>query len=259
LHRLYPNAQRLALGIGASREDWLKLFLLGMAQTLGRVRPEASRSFLELCDREGWLSALARAKEDPHAWVDLLNEYLDDRIERLTFQQWMRLLVGLFIVGRGLDDYVDALLSIDRMRGGVSPGHIFNPRANPAFQGGGPDAAPISQVLGIGCCFVLRELAAANVVANPAVHPYCYVPSAGVRWLVGMLGGPDLDNVSGPRWVQSAAIYQFLREELGPGGATFDGAFDIPLQLLAYDSGLLQRVLSLSPPPELDDESRDEA
>jgi hypothetical protein len=151
------------------------------------------------------------------------------------------------------------LLSIDRMRGDVSPDHIFNPRANPAFQGGGPDAAPISQVLGIGCCFVLRELAAANVVANPAVHPYCFVPSASVRWLVRMLGGPDLDSVAGPRSVQSVAIYEFLCDELGRDDATFDGAFDIPLQLLAYDSGLLQRVLSLLPPPELDDESRDEA
>ena len=34
---------------------------------------------------------------------------------------------------------------------------------------------------------------------------------------------------------------------------------NLPLQLLAYDPDLLQRVLTLSPPADLDDESRDEA
>ena len=48
--------------------------------------------------------------------------------------------------------------------------------------------------------------------------------------------------------MRSVAIYEFLRDELGPDDATFDGAFDIPLQLLAYDPDLLQRVLTLSRP-----------
>jgi hypothetical protein len=72
------------------------------------------------------------------------------------------------------------------------------------------------------------------------------------------MGGPDLNNVAGPQWVRSAEIYSFLRDELGAGDATFDGAFDIPLQVLWHDSDLLQRVLNLSRPENLDDESRDE-
>jgi hypothetical protein len=259
LERLYPNGQRLALETGASREDWLKLFLLGMAQTLGRARPEASRNFVDLCEREGLLSAFARTHEDAYGWLDRLDEYLGRQIQSVKYHVWLRLLIGLWLVGRGLDEYVAAIDSINRTPGAISPDLIFNPRTNPNLQGGGPDAPPIAPILGIGCCFVLRELVATNVVTNPALHPYCYVPSAGVRWLVRTLAGPDLETVPGPRWVRSVAIHDFLRKELGSDGATFDGAFDIPLQLLAYNPDLLQRVLSLSAPPELDDDSRDEA
>ena len=86
LQRLYPNGQRLALGTGASREDWLKLFLLGMAQTLGYARPEASRNFVDLCEREGFLSAFARTQEDMYAWLDLLDEYLGRQVQSLKYQ-----------------------------------------------------------------------------------------------------------------------------------------------------------------------------
>ena len=54
LHRLYPGGRRLTLEQG-SREDWLALFLMGIAQTLGRVRPEATRNFVVLCQEQGWL------------------------------------------------------------------------------------------------------------------------------------------------------------------------------------------------------------
>jgi hypothetical protein len=73
-----------------------------------------------------------------------------------------------------------------------------------------------------------------------------------------MLGGPDLDTIQGPRWFRSEALHAFLRDELGEADAIFDGAFDVPLQLLVYNNELLQRVLSLSPPPEVDLENRDE-
>jgi hypothetical protein len=247
LQRLYPGGRRLTLEQG-SREDWLALFLMGIAQTLGRVRPEATRNFVVLCQERGWLRELARAHDDPAAWLRLLDDYIDDMVDEFPFQLWIRLLVALFIVGRRLDEYVEALQSIDRLPPPFTPDQVFNPRTAAVFQGGGPDAAPIGHILGIGSCFVLRELASAKVVSNALIHPYCFVPTRRVRWLVRALGGPDVSIIGGARWNQSAAIYEFLSEQLGAENATFDGVFDLPLQLLAYDSDLLQRVLALQPP-----------
>lgn len=256
LQRLYPTGDRLALKHGDRREDWLRLFLLAIAQSVGRVQPEATRNFAKLCEERGWLAAMARAQEDPTAWLGAFDEHIDNQVERLPFQLWMRLLIGLFIVGRRLDEYVEALRSIDRWSGPFSPDQVFNPRASARLAGGGADAPPIAQVLGIGCCFLLRELTSGQAIANPVVHPFCYVPTKKVRWLVRQLGGPNLEDLPGPRWNQSAAIYEFLRSKLGPNDATFDGTFDLPLQLLAYDDRLLNRVLNLTPPagPDLEEE-----
>ena len=49
------------------------------------------------------------------------------------------------------------------------------------FSGGGPSAPPLTRALGIGACFVVRELVRVDVLKSPLAHDHSYVavrPSA---------------------------------------------------------------------------------
>ena len=68
-------------------------------------------------------------------------------------------------------------------------------RASLAFQGGGLDAPPVSRTLGIGTCFVVRELVRAKVTTNHLSFRHCYVPSGRVRRLMSLLGCHGLEGM----------------------------------------------------------------
>jgi hypothetical protein len=113
-----------------------------------------------------------------------------------------------------------------------------------------PDAPPVSRVLGIGGCFVVRELLRRKVVEdNPDAYPHCYVPVRSTRDLLEQLGCRGLSD-NGLPWDRSRLIYAFLQERLGDD-ATFCGDFDLPLLLVSRDTELQRRFLSA--PLESDD------
>jgi len=224
------------------RTEWLKLFLYGILHSVGRTSHEANQNFVRLCTDNGWLSRLAKAHESREAWLKAWDEYIDEQIQDIKFFHWMKQLIGLFVVARRLDDYVEAFLAVNQIEKPFALSQITAPRANENFQGGGPDAPPISKVLGIGAWFIMRELVRKGIIENKNAYQHCYVPVKGVRDIVEGMGGPFLENSN--REEQSILIYEFLAEHLGKEKATFNGAFDIPLQLIMEDDNLRDELFN---------------
>jgi hypothetical protein len=246
----FPNINEDVPDNPAERKEWLKLFLYGILHSIGRTAYEANRNFVRLCENHGWLSLLANS-DRPHDWLKVWDEYIEEQIQGIKFFHWMKQLIGLFLVARRLDDYVEAFLAVNQINGTFSLKQITATRASELFQGGGPDAPPISNVLGIGAWFIMRELVRKGIIKNKNAHRHCYVPMKRVRDLVERMGGPSLENFS--REEQSIRIYRFLADHLGEENATFNGAFDIPLQLIAQDDELWNEFFTEAR-PEFEDE-----
>ena len=245
--RLYPDGQPPSLRTSfsprdnADRKQWLTLLLLGTLHKLGRVQLEQHRDFLRRCERMGWLDVFADREHDAHRWMQVLEDYLDDPSGRHDYYQWMKQFVEIFQVSRWLSEYVDAILSINRLRDPFALDQILAPRTSAFFSGGGPEAPSLTRALGIGACFVMRELARLGHLQQSLAHRYCYVPSQGVCDLLDALGCSGLEAAS--RTDQSAAIHRFLAERLGEDRATFDGSFDLPLQAVTSEVKLQMELL----------------
>jgi len=165
----------------------------------------------------------------------------------------MKQLIGLFIISRRLNEYVDAFLAINHIKDPFSLNQITRPRASEIFQGGGPDAPPISGILGMGAWFIIRELVRKGVIENEHAHQHCYVPVKRVRTLIQRLNGPSLENLS--KEEQSIQIYKFLVNHLGAESATFQNTFDIPFQMIAMNESLQMKFFEEAiPEDELEDE-----
>ena len=233
------------------RQGWLKLFLYGIVQTLGRTRIEAGRDFIQLCENEGWIQNLCQLPIQSEEWLKNLYAYIQKQTDNIPFYQWIKLLFGLFVVARKLEDYVKAFEAINNMGDFGNLNQITNPLTNRFFQGGGPDAPPISRILGIGAWFMLRELVRNGLITEEAAFPHCFVPFKRVQNLIVALGGPQLGNAT--REEQSIRIHDFLKEHL-QNRATFDQSFDIPLQLIAADKILWNQFVNQKMPPTDDSE-----
>jgi hypothetical protein len=234
---------------GAVRADWLELLVLGATHTLGRTQSAQNRDFLDLSRRRGWLEVFStqRGDFDAEAWMAVIRSYLDVQLESAEFFHWMRLFVPIFQLSYWLDEYVELFLDADRhfARPRASFDMFLSPAADPARQGGGLTAPPLGRTLGIGANFVLRELARIGILTNPHTLAHCFVPSRRVRTLMAALGCEGmLDNE--PRSAQAKYISDFLVTYLGPYGATFGGAFDIPLSIVAMDKMLQGRFLGVA-------------
>ena len=97
-----------------TRESWLTLFMLGAFQTMGRVRPQQHRSFLERCRDNGWLQVFASPRtnhENREAWVEILEHFLDQSGEIIRFYHWMRQFVSIVQFANWLQDYGDAFFT----------------------------------------------------------------------------------------------------------------------------------------------------
>jgi hypothetical protein len=238
--RVYPNGGLPSLAHPTDehgrRKDWVTLFLLGLTHTMGRTVAEQHRSFLRQCEHEGWLDMIASSERDSANWMRWIDTFLDGQLDDSRFLQWMKQFVGIYQVSRHLDDYIEAFLAVQRFRDPFPLTQLTNTRSSAQFQAGGVSAPPLSRVLGMGQCFVLRELFRHGVLSNPLAHPHCFVPVARVRRMLVDLGCEALLVDQRP-WEWSRVIFNFLQEHLGDA-ATFQGAFDIPLQVVAEDGEL---------------------
>jgi hypothetical protein len=155
---LYPTGIFFSVSSDApetpeQRVEWLKLFLLGSLQTIGWTTPQANRNFIVECTERGWLHDIADDSSQPGRWLESLKAHIGDQESEIKYFQWMKHLVGLAIIAEHLDEYVELFLAVDRIGQHFSLDSVSSPRTSSFFQGGGPDAPPVSEVLGIGQCF----------------------------------------------------------------------------------------------------------
>jgi hypothetical protein len=91
----------------------------------------------------------------------------------------------------------------------------------------------LAPILGMGSCFVMRELVRLGHIKNPQTHCYCYEPAEKVRTLLGQLGCPVMETRDTSPGEMSKVIHQFLSENCAD--PTFKEGFDLPLLLWTPD------------------------
>ncbi len=209
------------------RERWLALFLLGSFYTMGRTIPGQHRNFLQLCSDRGWFPVFSAPDRRPNQWIDVLDEYLGEQVDKSEYYQWVKQYVSIYQLARWLREYVESFLAVDRYQKQFALDQILNLRISESQQFGGSNAPPIARTLGIGACFVMRELVRQRVLESPFAFEHCYVPSGRIRELFISLGCNTVGYEQGS--VQdSITIHRFLVEHLGEKKATFDLSFDLP-------------------------------
>ncbi len=227
-----------------NRASWLTLLSLSHFHTIGRQRDFQHRGFIEKCMQRGWWEVFAKEHPENRSdeWMRVLEEYIEEQVDVSEYEIWMNRFPAIYRFARWLDDYREVFMSLERQEnlGGISG--ILKSKTNPVFQGGGVSAPPIEKSLGIGACFILRELRRKKILNTDQVVPYCYVPVRRVRELCQTLGCRQIteDSVID----NSKNIYQFLSDNLGGGKATFFESYDIPLQILSENQDLLRSILA---------------
>ena len=233
---------------GIDRTAWFTMFALTCFRSFGRPQDETHRNFIHLGWQEGWWAELAQS--DPpggvQPWLARLNRWsAPDRFDE-TYHQWQRTLVDLYTIARGMNVYVELIRKfpafVDK-HGPASIDVILRPGESALAQQLGMDAAPISRALGIGANWLIRELSRKEVYDSDEARlmaPYCWAPTKRVRVFLTALD-PDLhltaDKDLSPR------IYKFVTCHVGVECASFDGDFDLPLQIVTRERhrGLLKQ------------------
>jgi hypothetical protein len=254
VERVYPGGRTPAVRKDffdndlSDRREWVTLLLLGSMQTIGRSNPEQHRNFLRRCGEKGWLDVFADGEHDARRWMDMLEAYLDDPTGTHDYYQWMKQFVVIFQLSRWLPDYVDSFLNVNRMEKPFGFDDIISPRTSPQYSGGGPDAPSLTRALGIGACFVMRELTRLGILHQKLAHRYCYVPGTRVCGVLETIGGPSLRML--PTGDRSSGIYRFLVENMDNEKATFNLGFDLPLLALREGEDVQIAVLGEPLPTE---------
>lgn len=222
------------------RKAWYSLFVLGMTHTMGRTKAEQHRTFLDRCRQRGWMDVFAAKDIDAESWIDVLDDFIDSPLDSDEFSHWMKLFPNLYRVSKWLDDYVEAFLAVDQFESDFVLNDITLVRSSQRFQGGGIDAPRIDRALGIGACFVMREIVRGRIVSQPLAHRHCYVPSRRIRNFFSELGC-NLDGQHGPQ--VSILIYEFIVRFLGHEKASFEDSFDLPFIRLLDSKGNQRDIL----------------
>lgn len=233
--RIYPGGRRPAVTADGSlqdaavRKEWLKLLITGSLQTLGRVKAQQNREFIRITERQNWFGKLANPADGPQSWLTDVQLYVDDQryhTDTIRYFHWLRNFIGIDTLARHLGTYAVVFQSIERFDGKITPSDVFTIRTSRQFQGTGLDAPPMLPFLGIGACFVLRELVRSGVVTRTDIHPFCYTPAHRLRERLHRLGwcvnGKDTPAD------RSRSVHEFLSKH-HPTDPTFGGDFDIPL------------------------------
>jgi len=229
----------------SDRSEWLVLFGRAAFYRAGRATDAQHRGFIEMSQRHGFWSIYAA--EDPKAradeWMNVLEQFCDDQVDSDTWEHWMRFFPHLYKLSRWLKEYAELFLGLQDEADEYDLDTVLTSRADPGQRGGGISAPPPS--LGIGACFVIRELLRFGHLESSSARRHAFVPSRGVRELVLRLG-LKVDNTA--EVAVSNQIYEELAryldpERLDPDRVTFGMAFDIPFQIIAANPDLEQKLV----------------
>jgi hypothetical protein len=237
---LWPaHAERAALGLEPlDRQAWMTLFTLGLMRRIGRVTNAQNKGFLEYLHARGWWTTICEGSPDLNtdAWIGILREYGEIQDDTELFEQWMDLFPRLYRVARWLEVYVHIFTTIDLREPGQTRS-LLAPAADASLSGSGIDAPTLRGMLRLGQHLIVRELLRAGLLGGPVATSLAYMPTESV---CDMFEGMGYE-----RPASSQDIHEILIDELGEDGARFGGAYDIPLQLLATDAVLRERVRAL--------------
>jgi hypothetical protein len=233
----------------AQRENWLSLFILGALHTMGRTKREQHRGFLEMCRLRGWMEVFADLESTAEQWIHVLDRYLDEQTNDSLFYHWVRQFVSIYQIARSLPEYVGSFLDIDKHDDRFDFDEILKSRNASSQSGGGWDAPPLTRTLGIGACFVVRELVRTGVLTSRHAHDHAYVGVGSVRNVFVRLGMSELRG-EGASYRHSSQIHRFLLDHLGPDRAHFDRCFDLPFLAIAESAELQRHFLDCHLPAE---------
>jgi hypothetical protein len=227
-----------------NRNNWLVVFVLGACHTFGLTRRQQHKGFIELCRQKGWWDTFSAEAPETRAdqWMSVLDQYIDAQVDVSEYEMWMNRFPAIYRLARDLDAYSEIFLDIGRNSELANLDEITITRANSKYQGGSYSTPPLKRTLGIGACFVVRELKRAGRITSKVATPHCYLPVARIRRLMNLMGCPDLDSNQAYAG-QSKIIHRFICEHLGEKEAQFQGAYDIPLQIVMERSDLQRQLI----------------
>ena len=248
--KIYPEGRSLQLADddagSIDRSSWLVLLLLGGFHTMGRVRMEQHRTFLEICQRRGWWDVFIDPEPTQRFedWMGVLDQYIDQQVDQQEYEQWMMRFPIIYKLSRYLDDYVELLLGLGRYRRDFDMDLVLKPLADRDQQGGGISAPPLGRTLGMGANFVIRELIRHGVVDSIHLRRHAYVPYQRIRRLFSEMGCEGIELT--PLLKVSPIIFELLDRNLGTDKSSFCGDYDIPLRIVSEDWELQQELLGRS-------------
>ena len=221
------------------RGSWMTLFAIGLMQRHGRVRDYQNRGFIDKMQLKGFWDVFCHKNPrlEGQAWLNVLKEYGEQQIEDETFSMWMDNFPRLYRMARWFDVYVQVFQGLDYRDKSQIEGFL-SPSADPEMSGSGVHAPTMRGSLKLGQHVVIRELLRSGILKGEAAKAWAFKPGDAVKKMLVGMGFEDLAGED----VTSQKIYGVLRGSLGDD-ATFAGAYDIPLLILARDQALQQQIL----------------
>lgn len=226
----------------SAQARWLLLFVQAALVPLGFNRIGRDQSFTRFLVQNDWVNVLARVSHDPNGLFTVLDDYLGAYIQNTQFHFQMRQFIAFYAASRNLDSFLHSLRAAENSTQPDAFNLVFSPNANPGLSGTGIVAPPLSGMLGMGTCQLLRELYRLGRLSNPHGYQFAFTPIRKVRRLCTQLFGTSEGDAGA---AASMAIFSELQEmgtelKLDP---TFKHCFDLPFQILAENKGLRTTVL----------------
>lgn len=231
----YPGGQQPDLS-GEDRKSWMVLVVRAIGYTLGRTQDSQTRAFIESCDQSGWLDTFAMeppprsgsSEEWNRRWIGLLDQFATEGIEYVQFFQWVKLLPIIYRIAISLEKYIELFRGLDRgPEGELTVAKILNPALDEELDSG-VFASSLTQSVGLGIFFILRELVRLQVIRGDRIRSHCFVPTLQMRRAFASLGcdlNVDAKGTSRLDW--SRQIIEFLQGH-GVQDPSFADTFDIP-------------------------------
>ncbi|HXE72159.1 MAG TPA: hypothetical protein VNO81_05825 [Candidatus Nitrosotenuis sp.] len=230
----YPDGVPDWLGLTESsshrdRENWLILLALGALHTMGRQREPQHRNFLKLLQRKGWMDRLLRVEEDPVGLAEILKQYFESRYSDSKYFRWLRYLPSLYQLSRWIYEYSACLWEFGKTSSPQRVEDFLNMSSSRLWEQSGLSAPGLRRTLGLGACFVFRELVRTGVIRNRNLYLYCYVPRRLMREAFAALTGEELTR--GASYHTSTEIWEKLGRYLTEEDRHFGHCFDLPFVL----------------------------
>src|SRR5260370_31336708 len=187
---------------------WLMLFIHGAFAPVGVHNIGRDQSFPHFMVSKKWLDVFVNSSDDREALFAALDDYLDGFIENTQYHFQMRQFIAFYAVARNLEALLLSLKEADRSQ---IPGAFrlaFSPRANPALTGTGIDAPPLTGMLGIGSCQLLRDQYRLGRLSNRCGYTLRFTSIRKVRRVLKQLFGIDTSQGRAPGQASEALLLE---------------------------------------------------